>query len=180
MLITWVSHTGFIKPVNSEEPPHLFMKAIWNYGWLKRWRMNAAQCDRSPIPLSGACLHQPALHSSPHTRGKGLLFFLSAHFWAKNQGPTWLWQWDFKYTLSGCDTGTFFWWQDITQLLKKKKNRRKLLHWREVYLERKDLMNFNQPSKIFISCPFIKLNSHCARQLKYCKLMSCAKCQSRL
>lgn len=35
--------------------------------------MNAAQCDRSPFPSQE--LHQHTLHSSPHTQGKGLLFF---------------------------------------------------------------------------------------------------------
>lgn len=62
-----------------------------------------------------ACTNPPCT-PRPWLGGKGAFIFLSAHFWARNQGLTWLWQWDFKYTLLGCDTGTFFWWQDITQL----------------------------------------------------------------
>lgn len=73
-LITWVSHTGCIKPVNSGESPHLFMKSIWNYGWLRRRRMNAAQCDRSPLPSQEPACTDTHCTPRPTLREKSFYF----------------------------------------------------------------------------------------------------------
>ena len=78
-------------------------------GWMQLSVTEAQFPSQEPACTNVCCTPRPTL------RERGF-YFSFCTVWAKNQDLTWLWQWDFKYTLLGCDTGTFFWWQDITQL----------------------------------------------------------------
>lgn len=118
-MIKYLLHESAIRASLNQWTQRSLLICLWNPsgitdgsgegGWMQLSVTEARSPPRSlPAPTHTALL-------APHS-GKRAFIFLSAHSWAKNQGLPWLWQWDFKYTLSGCDTGTFFWWQDITQL----------------------------------------------------------------
>lgn len=118
-MIKYLLHESAIRASLNQWTQRSLLIYLWNPsgitdgsgegGWMQLSVTEARSPPRSlPAPTHAALL-------APHS-GKRAFIFLFAHSWAKNQGLPWLWQWDFKYTLSGCDTGTFFWWQDITQL----------------------------------------------------------------